>query len=63
MNERTAVASMCCACGKIISKETMLSGILDFVAGAEASGWGFDERGFVRCPECSSVKKDQRGRE
>jgi hypothetical protein len=54
---------MCCACGKIISKETMLSGILDFVAGAEASGWGFDERGFVRCPECSSVKKDQRGRE
>ena len=45
---------MCCRdCAKIISKETTLSGILDFVASAEAGGWTFNERGFVCCPECS----------
>jgi hypothetical protein len=53
-DKRTAVASMCCRdCAKIISKETTLSGILDFVASAEAGGWTFNERGFVCCPECS----------
>jgi len=52
---------MCCRdCGKVISKETMLSGILDFVASAEASGWTFDAKGFVCCSDCSIVIKSSR---
>jgi len=30
----------------------MLSELLDFVACAEASGWMFSTKGFVRCPKC-----------
>jgi len=56
--QQTSATTMCCRhCGKVISKETTLSGILDFVAGAEATGWTFNENGFVCCPECS---EDQR---
>ena len=58
MSEQTAVASMCCVdCGKVISNETTLSEILDFVASAAANGWTFNEKGFVCCPECD----DERG--
>src|SRR5262249_20077673 len=45
---RTAVASMCCRdCGKVIAKETSLTGILDFVAGAEARGLDVQRQGAV----------------
>jgi hypothetical protein len=55
-DKRTAVASMCCGgCGKIIPKEVPLSGILDFVASAEAAGWAFNEKGWVCCPECKGT--------
>jgi len=59
MSEQTAVASMCCAdCGKVLSvKDVPLGEILNFVAGAEAQGWTFNERGFVCCPERS--KRDE----
>jgi hypothetical protein len=60
--EPKAVASMCCGgCGKVISKETTLSGILDFVAGAEAAGWIFNEKGRVCCPECKGGDKAVQG--
>jgi hypothetical protein len=42
----------CGDCGKIVTQETTLSGILDFVDRTEAAGWTFNARGFVCCPEC-----------
>ena len=54
-DKRTSVASMCCRnCSRVIAKETTLSEISDFAAGAEANGWTFNASGFVCCPECSA---------
>jgi hypothetical protein len=55
-DKRTAVASMRCGdCGKIVTQETTLSGILDFIDRTEAAGWTFNARGFVCCPECAPL--------
>src|SRR5262249_14706633 len=49
--QQTTVASMCCgSCGKVISKETTLSGILDFVASAEAAGLDVQREGVRMLP-------------
>ena len=47
----TARLGMTCACLQTVSVEcpSLDSAVLDDVAFA---GWGYDERGFVRCPDC-----------
>lgn len=40
-----------CACGRTISVEC--PNVADIPgAAAQMAGWGHDERGFVRCPDC-----------
>lgn len=39
-----------CMCGR--SSGVPCPTVGDIPAASEAIGWGYDERGFVRCPEC-----------
>lgn len=47
----TPVLGMICGCGRRVSAECPTVAEIGTVF-AHFEGWGHDERGFVRCPEC-----------
>jgi hypothetical protein len=54
MAESHAFATMTCRCGRSASASCpSLAGLP--AALATLPGWGWDERGFVRCPECKGT--------
>lgn len=49
----TPTLGLTCTCGRSrVTPCATLDLILEGVVAATLEGWGYDQRGFVRCPEC-----------
>lgn len=46
-----AVVSIACSCGRSMSAPCAAVGEIPSVA-ARFAGWGYDEHGIARCPDC-----------